>query len=252
MRGARKRAVSGRKGVLCRSALREGVQRLEITTRVTLGVLALASGVYTYLGVRDLLNGNATIVFFAAVIYAVAVSIGIYAFWTFLIRFLPHVTERKSRGLSVRLHGARLGHDHRDVGLAECLGARRRSRNPAASCSFGAGLYPRSRPRTFQCARGTKPRSGYPDGGDTLLEACRSRARRLADRHVRVRHRGATPDPDVDAAREPRQGSDGLRRARQDVLRAGRQTSCEDARTRLRRAVRSTSEAMLSGPRRCR
>ena len=81
------------------SALREGVQRLEIMTRVTLGVLALASGVYTYLGVRDLLNGNATIVFFAAVIYAVAVSIGIYAFWTFLIRFLPHVTERKSRGL---------------------------------------------------------------------------------------------------------------------------------------------------------
>ncbi|MET0277657.1 MAG: hypothetical protein ABW198_04915 [Pseudorhodoplanes sp.] len=81
------------------SALREGVQRLEITTRVTLGVLALASGVYTYLGVRDLLNGNATIVFFAAVIYAVAVSIGIYAFWTFLIRFLPHVTEPKSRGL---------------------------------------------------------------------------------------------------------------------------------------------------------
>ena len=73
------------------SPLREGVQRLEITTRVTLGVLALASGVYTYLGVRDLLNGNATIVFFAAVIYSVAVSIGIYAFWTFLIRFLPHV-----------------------------------------------------------------------------------------------------------------------------------------------------------------
>lgn len=45
--------------------LREGVQRLEVTTRVTLAVLALASGVYTYLGVRDLLNGNATVVFFA-------------------------------------------------------------------------------------------------------------------------------------------------------------------------------------------
>ena len=42
------------------TALREGVQRLEIMTRVTLGVLALASGVYTYLGVRELLNGNAT------------------------------------------------------------------------------------------------------------------------------------------------------------------------------------------------
>ena len=81
------------------TALREGVQRLEIMTRVTLGVLALASGVYTYLGVRELLNGNATIVFFAAVIYSVAVSIGIYAFWTYLLRFLPHVRDQKSRGL---------------------------------------------------------------------------------------------------------------------------------------------------------
>src|SRR6185312_10513715 len=80
-------------------ALRDGISRLEVTTRVTLGVLALASGVYTYLGVRDLLNGNATIVFFAAVIYSVAVSIGIYAFWTYLMRFLPHVRDRKSRSL---------------------------------------------------------------------------------------------------------------------------------------------------------
>jgi hypothetical protein len=79
--------------------LREGVRSLEVTTRVTLGVLALASGVYTYLGVRELLNGNATVVFFAAVIYSVAVSIGIYAFWTFLMRFLPHVQERRSRNL---------------------------------------------------------------------------------------------------------------------------------------------------------
>src|SRR3954454_13419424 len=80
-------------------ALRDGVARLEVTTRVTLGVLALASGVYTYLGVRDLLNGNAAIVFFAAVIYSVAVSIGIYAFWTFLMRFLPHVRDVTSRAL---------------------------------------------------------------------------------------------------------------------------------------------------------
>jgi hypothetical protein len=81
------------------TALREGVQRLEITTRVTLSVLALASGVYTYLGVRELLNGNATVVFFAAVIYSVAVSVGIYAFWTFLLRFLPHIRDVTSRSL---------------------------------------------------------------------------------------------------------------------------------------------------------
>jgi hypothetical protein len=80
-------------------ALRDGVSRLEVTTKVTLGVLALASGVYTYLGVRDLLNGDATVVFFAAVVYSVAVSVGIYAFWTFLIRFLPHVQDKTSRGL---------------------------------------------------------------------------------------------------------------------------------------------------------
>ena len=56
------------------TALRDGIQRLEVTSRVTIGVLALASGVYTYLGVRELLNGNATTVFFAAVIYSAAVT----------------------------------------------------------------------------------------------------------------------------------------------------------------------------------
>ena len=81
------------------TALRDGVNRIEITMRVTLGVLALASGIYTYLGVRELLNGDATVVFFAAVIYAVAVSIGIYAFWSFLMRFMPHVRDGVGRGL---------------------------------------------------------------------------------------------------------------------------------------------------------
>ena len=81
------------------TALREGVTRLEITSRVTLGVLALASGVYTYLGVRELLIGNATVVFFAAVIYSVAVTIGIFAFWSFLMRLMPHVLDYTGRAL---------------------------------------------------------------------------------------------------------------------------------------------------------
>jgi len=79
------------------TALRDGVQRLEVTSRVTIGVLALGSGVYTYLGVRELLNGNATVVFFAAVIYSVAVTIGIFAFWSFLMRLLPHVLDQGGR-----------------------------------------------------------------------------------------------------------------------------------------------------------
>jgi hypothetical protein len=81
------------------TALRDGVRRLELTTRLTLGILALASGVYTYIGVRDLLSGDASITFFAAVIYSVAVSVGIYTFWTFLMRFMPHVREQVSRAL---------------------------------------------------------------------------------------------------------------------------------------------------------
>jgi hypothetical protein len=71
--------------------LREGVEALELTSKLTLAVLALASGVYTYLGVRDLLDGSAVVTFFGAIIYSGAVSVGIYAFWTFLMRFMPHV-----------------------------------------------------------------------------------------------------------------------------------------------------------------
>ncbi|HYW64066.1 MAG TPA: hypothetical protein VE865_12785 [Bradyrhizobium sp.] len=79
--------------------LASGVTRLEITLKLTTAILALAAGVYTYLGVRELLNGSPTTVFFAAVIYSVAVSVGIYAFWVFLMQFMPHVTGRGGRGL---------------------------------------------------------------------------------------------------------------------------------------------------------
>src|ERR1700681_3615911 len=79
--------------------LSKGVTRLETTLKLTTAILALAAGVYTYLGVRELLNGSPTMVFFAAVIYSVAVSVGIYAFWTFLMAFMPHVVSGTGRGL---------------------------------------------------------------------------------------------------------------------------------------------------------
>jgi hypothetical protein len=79
--------------------LSAGLQRLEVTLKVTTAILALAAGVYTYLGVRELLNGNATMVFFAAIIYSVAVSVGIYAFWVFLMQFMPHVVTARGRAL---------------------------------------------------------------------------------------------------------------------------------------------------------
>ncbi len=77
--------------------LREGIGALELTAKVTLAVLALASGVYTYIGVRDLLDGSATVVFLGAFIYSAAVSVGIYAFWTFLMRLMPHVRQASHR-----------------------------------------------------------------------------------------------------------------------------------------------------------
>lgn len=77
--------------------LREGVEALELTAKMTLAVLALASGVYTFIGVRDLLDGSATVVFLGAFIYSAAVSVGIYAFWTFLLRLMPHVRHGSQR-----------------------------------------------------------------------------------------------------------------------------------------------------------
>jgi hypothetical protein len=77
--------------------LQETVKGVETMTRFALAVLALASGVYTYLGVRGLLDGTATFVFFAAIIYSAAVSVAIYAFWTFMLRFVPLVTNAGQR-----------------------------------------------------------------------------------------------------------------------------------------------------------
>lgn len=78
--------------------LQDGIEAVETMTRFALAVLALASGVYTYLGVRSILDGSATAVFFAALIYSSAVSVAIYAFWSYMTRFYPHVTGAAGRG----------------------------------------------------------------------------------------------------------------------------------------------------------
>jgi hypothetical protein len=79
--------------------LRGGIARLEVMTKFTLATLALASGIYTYIGVRSLLEGSPIAVFFAAIVYSAAVSVGIFAFWTYLMRFLPHIRQPSSRRL---------------------------------------------------------------------------------------------------------------------------------------------------------
>ena len=73
--------------------IKQSILGLEMMTRFALAILALASGVYTYLGVRSLLDGSAAQVFFAAVVYSAAVSVGIYAFWSYMLRFVPLITD---------------------------------------------------------------------------------------------------------------------------------------------------------------
>lgn len=68
-------------------------------TSAALAVLAVASGIYTYLGVSSLLDDNGALSFFAAMAYSIAVSVGIFVFWSYLMRLFP----------AVRTTGARLG-----------------------------------------------------------------------------------------------------------------------------------------------
>lgn len=72
---------------------------LDSFTSAALGVLAVASGIYTYLGVSSLLDDTGALSVFAAVSYSVAVSVGIFVFWSYMMRLLP----------AVRTFGARIG-----------------------------------------------------------------------------------------------------------------------------------------------
>jgi hypothetical protein len=69
--------------------LKQGIVDLSTTTSAALGILALASGVYTYIGVKGLLDGSSALTAGAAIAYSIAVSVGIYVFWTYMLRFFP-------------------------------------------------------------------------------------------------------------------------------------------------------------------
>jgi hypothetical protein len=86
-------------GVRYASELEAHVRWLDSFSAAALGVLAVASGIYTYLGVTSLLDDNGALSFFAAISYSIAVSVGIFVFWSYLMRLLP----------AVRTVGARMG-----------------------------------------------------------------------------------------------------------------------------------------------
>ncbi|WP_224823432.1 hypothetical protein [Cognatishimia sp. MH4019] len=70
---------------------------LDSFTSAALGVLAVASGIYTYLGVRGLLDDGGALSLFAAVAYSAAVSTGIFVFWSYLLRLLPVMRTAATR-----------------------------------------------------------------------------------------------------------------------------------------------------------
>ena len=70
---------------------------LDSFTSTALGVLSAASGIYTYLGVRTLLDDPGIWTTFAALAYSIAVSVGIFVFWSYLLRLLPAVRSAASR-----------------------------------------------------------------------------------------------------------------------------------------------------------
>lgn len=77
---------------------------LDTFTGTALGVLAVASGIYTYLGVSSLLDENGAMSVFAAIAYSVAVSVGIFVFWSYMIRLFPAVRTARARvGLMVAM-----------------------------------------------------------------------------------------------------------------------------------------------------
>ncbi|MCB9959624.1 MAG: hypothetical protein H6843_13565 [Rhodospirillaceae bacterium] len=77
--------------------LRGHVAWLDTITPLALGVLAVASGIYTYLGVTGLLERTGALSFLAAIAYSVAVSVAIFVFWSYVLRLLPAMGSSSGR-----------------------------------------------------------------------------------------------------------------------------------------------------------
>ena len=85
----RKLTAAQAKGLQTAKELEGHLAWLDTFTPAALGILAIASGIYTYLGVSTLLEDDGAMTFFAAVAYSVAVSVGIFVFWSYMLRLLP-------------------------------------------------------------------------------------------------------------------------------------------------------------------
>ncbi|MCC5975351.1 MAG: hypothetical protein JJT81_15050 [Rubellimicrobium sp.] len=100
--GKQRLTAAEAKGMRTARELEGHLAWLDTFTPAALGVLAIASGIYTYIGVTSLLEDTGAMSFFAAVAYSVAVSVGIFVFWSYMLRLLPAMrTSSGFLGLTV-------------------------------------------------------------------------------------------------------------------------------------------------------
>jgi len=85
------------RGVRAARELEGHLTWLDSFSGTALGVLSVASGIYTYLGVSSLLDENGAMSVFAAIAYSTAVSVGIFVFWSYMMRLFPAVRTAKAR-----------------------------------------------------------------------------------------------------------------------------------------------------------
>lgn len=89
--------TSGARNARMARELESHLAFLDTFTGAALGVLSVASGIYTYLGVSSLLDGDGAMQAFAAIAYSVAVSTGIFVFWSYMMRLFPAMRTARSR-----------------------------------------------------------------------------------------------------------------------------------------------------------
>ena len=85
------------RGVQYARELEDHLGWLDTFSGTALAVLAVASGIYTYLGVSSLLDDTGAMSAIAAIAYSVAVSVGIFVFWSYMLRLFPAVRGARAR-----------------------------------------------------------------------------------------------------------------------------------------------------------
>ena len=172
------------RGVRYSRELEGHVGWLETFSGTALGVLSVASGIYTYLGVSSLLEDNGAMTVFAAIAYSIAVSVGIFVFWSYMLRLFPAVRSSGARAGLLRGDGRRIARHRGDVVVAERRGARRIGGGGAAPRRDRAGL-PDERSNARTRSRCRARRSSATSRG------CGNRSRTCRSRRPRDRSRGS-------------------------------------------------------------